>query len=64
MNRKLGLKILGQIMGWDKEDSDEARTEFNWLLFMSAYKYDGYQDYLAGARFIEHLCTWCNTPIE
>ena len=58
MNRDLGLKILSQIMAWDQEESDEARSEFDWVLFMSAYKYDGYRDYLAGARFIEHLCTW------
>ena len=45
-------------MDWDHETSDEARTEFDWLMFISAYKYDGYRDYLAGARFIEHLCKW------
>ncbi len=42
-------------MGWD---DNQARTEFRWLSFMSRYKYDGYGDYLAGARFIESLATW------
>ena len=37
---------------------DEAREEFRRLSFMSAYKYDGYRDYIAGARFIENLATW------
>ena len=55
MNRELGLRILGQIMKWS---DDDARKEFRWLSFMSAYKYDSYRDYLAGARFIESLATW------
>lgn len=55
MNRELGLRILSQIMDWD---DDEAREEFRWLTFMSAYKYDGYRDFLAGARFIESLAKW------
>lgn len=55
MNRELGLRILSQIMKWS---DDDARKEFRWLSFMSAYKYDSYRDYLAGARFIESLATW------
>ncbi len=55
MNRELGLQILAQIMAWSDE---QAQEEFRWLSFMSAYKYDGYRGYLAGARFIESLATW------
>ena len=55
MNKELGLKVLGQIMGWD---NDQARVEFRWLSFMSAYKYDGYHGYVVGARFLESLVTW------
>tara|TARA_R110002094_G_scaffold19562_8_gene31133 strand:+ start:1579 stop:2775 length:1197 start_codon:yes stop_codon:yes gene_type:complete len=55
MNRDLGLRLLGKVMSWDDEQSME---EFHWLTFMSAYKYDGYRDYCAGARFIESLVTW------
>lgn len=55
MNRELGLKILAQIMNWSGE---QAQEEFRWLSFMSVYKYDGYREYLAGARFIESLATW------
>src|SRR2546425_12678933 len=36
----------------------EATREFGWLSLMSRLKYDGYQDYLAGARFIESLADW------
>jgi len=55
VNHELGLRVLSQIMDWD---DDEARKEFRWLSFMSRYKYDGYRDYLAGARFFESLATW------
>jgi len=55
VNRELGLRVLSQIMSWNDE---EARKEFRWLSFISKYKYDGYRDYLAGARFIESLSTW------
>lgn len=36
----------------------EATAEFDWLSFMAAYKYDGYRDYCAGARFLESLAIW------
>jgi hypothetical protein len=55
MNQELALKILSQIMGWDM---DRARREDAWLRLMSRIKYDGYQDYLAGARFVESLANW------
>lgn len=42
-------------MDWTDE---QAREEFRWLSFMSAYKYDGYREYLSGVRFIESLATW------
>jgi hypothetical protein len=55
MNQGLALKILSGIMNWD---TDQARAQFAWLRLMSRLKYDGYQDYLAGARFIESLADW------
>ena len=42
-------------MDWD---TDQAREQFAWLRLMSRLKYDGYQDYLAGARFVESLADW------
>jgi hypothetical protein len=42
-------------MGWDLERSQE---EFRWLRLISAVKYDGYQDFLAGMRFLESLVGW------
>lgn len=55
MNQEFVLGRLSLIMGWDNEC---ARDEFDWLRLMSHIKYDGYQDFLAGARFIESLADW------
>lgn len=55
MNQELGLKVLGQIMDWNDEC---AREEFAWLGLMARLKYDSYQDFQAGMRFIESLATW------
>lgn len=55
MNEKLTLRILGEIMDWS---DSKATEEFRWLRLVSRMKYDGYQDYLAGARFIESLVNW------
>ena len=42
-------------MNWN---DDRARQEFNWLKLMARLKYDGYQAFQAGMRFIENLVTW------
>jgi hypothetical protein len=51
----LALRVLGEIMSWD---DDQASREYRWLSLISRLKYDGYQDFLAGVRFVESLCTW------
>ncbi|MFP4513250.1 MAG: hypothetical protein ACLFRV_09940 [Acidimicrobiales bacterium] len=55
MNQELALRVLSRIMGWDDE---RARQEFEWLRLMGDLKYDGYQDYRAGSRFVERLAAW------
>lgn len=55
MKEELALRVLGDIMGWDDA---RATEEFRWLSLISRFKYDGYQDFLAGVRFIESLATW------
>lgn len=55
MNQDLALRILSEIMRWDTE---QARVEFAWLGLMSRLKYDGYQDFIAGVRFVESLADW------
>ena len=55
MKQEVALRVLGQVMDWDE---DRARQEFSWLEIMARFKYDDYQDYMAGARFIESLADW------
>jgi hypothetical protein len=55
MNQDFILGRLSDLMVWDDET---ARKEFAWLRLMSRVKYDGYQDFLAGMRFIESLADW------
>ena len=55
MNQEFILGRLSEIMGWD---TARSRDEFGWLSLMSKMKYDGYEDFRAGARFIESLAVW------
>lgn len=55
MRRELALRVLGEILEWNDE---QAIDEFRWLSLMSRLKYDGYQDFVAGVRFLESLATW------
>ena len=55
MKQEIALRVLGQLMDWDEE---RARQEFSWLQLMAKFKYDDYQDYMAGARFVECLADW------
>ncbi len=55
MKQDFILWKLAEIMQWDTEQS---RIEFAWLRLMAQMKYDGYQDFLAGARFVESLADW------
>lgn len=55
MNREFVLGTIATLMQWDDE---KARTEFSWLRLMSRMKYDDYQEFLAGMRFIESLADW------
>lgn len=55
MNQEFILGKLSEIMKWD---TDQSRKEFAWLDLMSKIKYDGYQDFRAGARFVESLADW------
>jgi hypothetical protein len=55
MNEGLVLRCLQEVMRWTEA---QAKQEDEWLKLMSRYKFDGYQDFLAGARFIECLVDW------
>lgn len=55
MRQELALRLLGQVMPWNQ---DQARREYQWLTLVSRFKYDGYNDFVAGARFVESLADW------
>lgn len=55
MNRGYVLRTIATLMDWDDET---ATKEFAWLKLMSRLKYDDYQEFLAGVRFVESLANW------
>ncbi len=55
MNQDFVLGKLAALLGWDDET---AQAEFAWLRLMSRMKYDDYQEFLVGIRFIESLADW------
>lgn len=55
MNQDFVLGKLTLIMGWD---TDRSTAEIAWLSLMARMKYDGYQDFRAGVRFVESLADW------
>ncbi|MCK1295339.1 hypothetical protein [Bradyrhizobium sp. 30] len=57
MNEALALRLLRQIMGCDEETAVQG---YRWVRLMARFRYDGYRDYLAEARFPETLAGWLN----
>jgi hypothetical protein len=55
VDREFILRKLSNLMKWDGARDDH---EFRWLRLMAKLKYDGYKDFLAGARFLESLVDW------
>ena len=55
MNRELAFRLLTAIMEWDDVTGARELKHVGWL---ASYKYDGYADYIAGARFIESFGRW------
>ncbi len=55
MNEDVAIRVLETITGWNEET---IQREAAWLQLMANFKYDGYRDYLAGARFTERLADW------
>lgn len=63
MRRELAEKLLAQIMEWtDAEKAEERRA----LEAFAAYKYDEYQQFAPGRRFLESLALWLRQfePLE
>ena len=55
MKSDLALRLLGSLMKWDFLRANE---EFKWLNLLVEYKYDHYQGYSPGARFLINLINW------
>ena len=57
MRDALAERLLAQVMEWSPEDVARERPD---LQVMAAYKYDEYQQFSPGMRFVESLAVWLN----
>lgn len=57
MKDSLAEKLLARVLQWGPEDVAQERPI---LQALAAFKYDEYQQYSAGSRFIESLMLWLN----
>lgn len=57
MNQNLAEQILTQVLGWELK---EAKENVRLLEEFAELKYDQYQQYEAGNRFMESLAVWLN----
>lgn len=57
MNQQLAEKILASVMEWDTQ---EVKDNIRSLEHFAELKYDQYQQYQVGSRFIENLTIWLN----
>src|SRR2546425_11792077 len=55
MKEALAEKLLARVMGWTPEDVARERPD---LQAIALYKYDEYQQFSAGMRFVESLARW------
>ncbi len=55
MKQELALRLLSGLMKWELIKANE---EFKWLKLLVEYKYDYYQGYSPGARFLINLINW------
>lgn len=55
MRDPLAERLLAQVMNWSEEDVAHERPV---LQSMAAYKYDEYQQFIPGMRFVESLALW------
>ena len=57
MNSNLANQLLASIMKWDAQTLASERAA---LEFMGSMKYDGYDRYMPGMRFMSSLVQWLN----
>ena len=57
LNQQLAEKILANVMEWDTQ---EVKDNIRSLEHFAELKYDQYQQYQVGSRFVENLTIWLN----
>ena len=57
MNDSLAEALLGKVMGWDSVDIETSIALLD-LQMLARYKYDGYQRFRPGRKFVESLADW------
>lgn len=57
MKDNLAASLLSSAMEWDTED---IKNDLVYLQTMAKFKYDSYQNYYPGRKFIESLALWVN----
>ena len=57
MKDSLAEALLGQVMEWDGTDMATSNTLLS-LQMLASHKYDGYQRFRPGRKFIESLAIW------
>ena len=57
MKDKLAEELLAKVLGWDPSDVAKERPV---LQTMASLKYDAYEQYSPGLRFLESLALWLN----
>ncbi len=55
MRDTLAEKLLVRVMGWER---DKVKSEVPLVLAMASYKFDEYQQFFPGMRFVESLARW------
>lgn len=57
MREENAQQLLDRVMGWD---AVRLESEIRYLSQVARFKYDGYQRFFPGRRFIESLALWLN----
>ena len=57
MRDRLASRLLARVMGWDPETLAAERPV---LQALASYKYDSYQQFAPGMRFVASLAVWLN----
>jgi hypothetical protein len=59
VKEEIAESLLATVMGWHRpEQPDKVASYFPTLQLLATYKYDSYQQFTPGRRFIESLALW------